>query len=56
MGFIFKYKSEGTIERFKAQITKGYTQTYEIDYIETFALVAKINIICILISLMVNLN
>ena len=42
--YIVKYKVDGSIERFKARlVAKWYTQTYGIDYIETFALVAKIN-------------
>lgn len=41
--YIIKYKLDSTIKRYKARlVVKGYTQTYEIDYCETFAPVAKI--------------
>ena len=48
---------DGSIERYKARlIAKGFTQTYGINYQETFASVAKINSIYILLSLVVHFN
>ena len=55
--FYSKYNSDGAIERYKARlIEKGYTQTYGVYYKETFAPVAEMNTVRILISLAVNLN
>ena len=55
--FTIKYKADGTLERYKARlVVKGYTQTYGIDYQETFALVAKMNTIRIILSLATNFD
>ena len=56
-GFSVKYRVDGSIVRYKARlVAKGFTQTYGIDYQETFAPVAKINSIRVLLSLVVNSN
>jgi hypothetical protein len=55
--YTVKHNPEGRVERYKARlVAKGYTQTYGIDYEETFAPVAKMNTIRALISCASNLN
>ena len=55
--FMIKYKSDRTIKRHKARlVAKDFTQTFEVDYTETFAPVLKLNSVRILISIAVNLD
>jgi len=50
--FRIKYNSDGKIERHKVTlVVKGYTQLEEIDFMNTFSLVAKPIIIMLLLAL-----
>ena len=53
--YTVKQNPEGKVERYKARlVARGYSQTYGIDYDETFAPVAKMNTVRILISCATN--
>ncbi|KAE8687390.1 hypothetical protein F3Y22_tig00111022pilonHSYRG00655 [Hibiscus syriacus] len=53
--FSVKYNFDGSIQRYKARLAaRGFTQTYGIDFKETFAPVAKLNNVRVLLSLAVN--
>ncbi|KAL0667809.1 hypothetical protein Bca4012_030513 [Brassica carinata] len=55
--FTIKYNADGTVERRKTRlVARGFTQTYGEDYLDTFAPVAKLHTIRIILSLAVNLE
>ena len=55
--FPVKFKGDGSLERYKERlVSKGYTQTYGVDYQETFAPVAKMNAKRILLFLAINFD
>jgi len=55
--FTLKYHPDGSVYRYKVRlVAKGYTQTYVIDYFETFSLVARMTSIRILFFIAVNLS
>jgi hypothetical protein len=50
--FKIKHGVDGEIERYKARLmARGFTQTFRVDYNETFAFVAKIVSICCILAL-----
>ena len=55
--YTMKYRPDGSIDRYKIRlIAKSYTQTYGVDYFETFSPVARLNSIGILFSIVVNMS
>ncbi|KAL5756514.1 hypothetical protein ACOSQ2_021260 [Xanthoceras sorbifolium] len=55
--FPFKYKSDGSVERYKARlVAKGFHQTPGLDFKETFSPVVKSSTIRIILALVVSSN
>lgn len=55
--FALKFKVDGSIERYEARlVAQGFTQTYGLNYQETFSPVAKINTMWVILSLIANLE
>ena len=53
--FTLKYKADGILDRHKPKlVAKGFTQTYGVDYLETFSFVAKLNTIRVLLFVALN--
>ena len=47
-----KYKADGSLDRYKARlVAKGFTETYGLDYFQTFASVAKMASVRLILSL-----
>jgi Reverse transcriptase (RNA-dependent DNA polymerase) len=55
--YTIKFGANGEVEIYKAKlVTKGFTQTYGIDFQKTFSPVSKLNTIRVLLSLAANLD
>ena len=50
--FVVKFNPDGSIARLKAcLVAKGYTQTFEVDYFDTFSPIEKLKLVRLFISL-----
>jgi len=54
---MMKYKSYKIVYKYKAKlVVKGYTYSFDIDYQETSTHMAKMNIVRVILSLIVNMD
>ena len=52
LGYVVEIGSDGQVDRLKARlVAKGYTQIFELDYSDTFAPVAKIAFVHLILSM-----
>lgn len=50
--YTIKCNPDGTIQRYKAKLVeKRFTESYRVDYFETFSLVAKLNTVKVIFSI-----
>ena len=55
--YTLNFHPDGSVNLYKVRlVAKGYTQTYDINYFETFSSVARMNSIKILFSVNINLS
>ena len=55
--FTIKYEADRSVNMYKARLmAKSFTKTYGMDYLETFAPVAKLNTVRIILFLAANLD
>ena len=55
--FAIKVNPDGFVARLKTRlVAKGYTQTYDVDYYDTFSPVAKMTYVRLFISLLATYN
>ena len=55
--YTLKYNPDGTMNKYYARlVAKGFTESYGVDYFETFAPIEKLNSIRIILSVAANFN
>ena len=53
--FSVKHRLDGTVDEYKARlVSRGFTQNFDVDYLETFSPVARLNSVHVLFYLAVN--